>query len=87
MPAVCTLFAAVWLSWFQLQDPTTAEKIQRFLVQRREGHAAGRGLDGLYDPITHTPISAYTHAAPSPQGRVGKTPPGPERSHATPSRQ
>ena len=27
----------VWLSWFQLQDPTTAEKIQRFLAQRRDG--------------------------------------------------
>eukprot|EP01043_Picozoa_sp_COSAG02_P011252 COSAG02_NODE_411_length_22864_cov_6.757523_13_plen_260_part_00 len=62
VPAVCTLFAALWLSWFQLQDVTTADKIRRFLRQRREN---GDTLD-LYDPISHTPISAFTHAAPSP---------------------
>lgn len=62
LPAACTLIAAVWLSWFQLQDVTTAEKIQRFLAQRRESG----DTNNLYDPISHTPISAFTHAAPSP---------------------
>lgn len=80
VPAVCTLFSALWLSWFQLQDLTTADKIRRFLGQRRE-----RGdINGLYDPISHTPISAFTHAAPSPvkkrptkkkRGRGGGTTP------------
>ena len=80
VPAVCTLFSALWLSWFQLQDLTTADKIRRFLGQRRE-----RGdVNGLYDPISHTPISAFTHAAPSPvkkrptkkkRGRGGGTTP------------
>ena len=68
IPAVCTLFAALWLSWFQLQDVTTADKIRRFLAQRRENG----DTNGLYDPISHTPISAYAHAAPSPNKKNTK---------------
>lgn len=74
IPAVFTLFAALWLSWFQLNDITTADKIRRFLGQRRETGST----HNLYDPISHTPISAFTHAAPTPvqkktKGRGGRT--------------
>ena len=55
VPLVVTLVAALYLQWFQLQDQTTADKVQRFLDQRRKGQT-----QALYDPITHTPISTDT---------------------------
>lgn len=55
VPLVVTLVAALYLQWFQLQDQTTADKVQRFLGQRRQGQT-----QALYDPITHTPISTDT---------------------------